>query len=150
MNIFNWAQDNNIVWIENIDWWIMKKSLRLYRLLHPSNGLNKNRAEKICRLMFNTICINSMEQLVRLIGFGDDEEDFYYITKDQHGKIVWESMVGYLIPLKGKISNEDYYRIEKGFSGWVDGIGQCPPEKEFLSEYEPSKFSFQNFTEEIE
>ena len=144
MNIFNWAQDHNIIWLENIDWWLMKKSLSLYRVLHPSNRLNPKRAKKICQLMFNKICINPMDKLVRLIGFGDDEEDFYYITKDANGKIVWESMVGYLIPLKGRISNVDYFRIERGFVGWGRNPGKCQPEKEFMSLYEPGKLSFQN------
>ena len=150
MNIFNWAQDHNIIWIENIDWWVMCRSMLLYSIIHPSNGLSQERAKKICQLMFNKICINSMNELVRLIGFGDDEEDFYYITKDANGRVVWESMVGYMIPLKGRISNEDYFRIERDFVGWKGNVGNCLPEKEFISLFEPRKFSFLNFETEIE
>lgn len=145
MNIFNWAQDHNITWIDNIAWWLMNNASWVYQIIRPNNGLTKKRAEKICRIMFNQICINAIENLVRVIGCGDDGEDFYYITKDQQGKIVWETMVGYMIPLKGKISNADYYRVEKGFSGWVEGLGNCPPEKEFLSAYEPTDFAIRHY-----
>jgi len=145
MNIFNWAQDHNVIWIENIDWWLLHNHKRLYSILHPSNGLNKERAENICRLIFNKICIDEMGKLVRLIGFGDDEEDFYYITKNSKGEVVWHSMVGGLIPLKGRISNWDYWKLERGFSGWEGREGECPPEKRFISVFEPSKFSFSNF-----
>ena len=34
MNIFNWAQDHNIIFIENIDWWLLKKAKFLYKILH--------------------------------------------------------------------------------------------------------------------
>ena len=141
MNIFNWAQDHNIIFIENIDWWLLCNAKSLYRFLHPSNGLTDKRAENICKLMFNKICIDEMGKLARLIGFGNDDEDYYYITKNTRGEIVWESMVGGIIPLKGRISNRDYYNIERGFEGWEGYLGQCPKEKEFLSIYEPSEHS---------
>jgi len=145
LNIFDWAQDNNILFLENIDWWLLNNNKSLHNILRPSNGLTVKRAEKICKILFNIICINVMNELVRLIGFGDDGEDYYYITKDIKGNIVWESMVGYLIPLKGKISTSDYFRIERGFEGWSDDFGKCQKEKKFLSLYEPTNFAIKYY-----
>jgi hypothetical protein len=141
MNIFNWAQDNNITWIENIDWWLICNINWLYRIINPHNQLNSKRAEKICRKMFNHMGFHWGDQRIcRLIGFGDDEEDFYYITKDSSGKIIWHSMVGGFCTLKGRIPNHDYKNLEYG----------CPPEKEFWKVFEPKKFSFENFSDAID
>lgn len=136
MNIFNLAQDRHIKWINNIDWWILKNMKPLYRIIHKDNSLNEKRAKNICKILFNQICINEMGRLVRVIGFGDDEEDFYYITKDVRGMVVWETMVGHMIPIKGRISNWEYWKIERGFAGWAGNGGCCPEEKEFLTIFE--------------
>lgn len=136
MNIFNWAQDNNVIWIENIRYWMLNNLNRnLYNFLSGSNGLTEKRALKICKNMFNHIGLNGMDNLARLIGFGEDDWDYYYITKDQHGKIVWESMVGDFNSLKGKISNWSYDNLERTFQ-------RCDnfPEKEFIHKKEKNIF----------
>jgi len=51
--------------------------------------------------------ITNMINIERLIGIGDDGEDWYYITFD--GKnIHWSSCVGQIMPLKGHLRTEDY------------------------------------------
>lgn len=127
MNIFNWAQDNNIIWLENIDWWLRNHIARpAYIFLRCSNGLSQKRAENICRKMFNHVGISPMNRLSRLIGFGDDGEDFYYIIKELNGNIVFSSMVADFCSIKGKISNWSYNNINKSIS-----INGCPEEKDF-------------------
>lgn len=136
MSLFNWAQDNNIVWLENIDYWAMNNlNEKIYHFLRGSNGLTEKRALKICDNMFNHIGLNGMNKLARLIGFGEDDWDYYYITKDQNGRVVWESMVGDFNSLKGKISNWSYDNLERAFQ-------RCNnfPEKEFIYKKEKSLF----------
>jgi hypothetical protein len=126
INIFNWAQDNNVKFIENIDFYIWKYFKKLYGIVRGSNRLSEKRAINICKKMFNIIGLSGSHNLERLIGFGDDTEDYYYITKNNRGEITWYTMVGEFIPLKGKISNWSYWRIEEGFQMF------CPKEKKFL------------------
>lgn len=45
--------------------------------------------------------------LERFIAIGDDEEDYYYVTYDGR-RVMWNSCVGKLIYLKGKIDEGDY------------------------------------------
>jgi len=46
-------------------------------------------------------------KIERLIGIGDDGEDWYYLTYDGR-KLNWSSCVGRVMPLKGKIDDKDY------------------------------------------
>lgn len=127
-NIFNYAQDHNINVIENLKWWMLNNlPSKLFHFITGSNGLNEKRAEGICRLMFNHAGITAMGRVERLIGFGDDGEDFYYIIRGQDGKIIWHSMVGAFVTLKGKINNWNYYNIDS-----VLELNGCPKEKKFL------------------
>jgi hypothetical protein len=43
----------------------------------------------------------------RLIAIGSDEQDYYYITYDGR-KLIWNTCVGRIIPLKGKIDEKHY------------------------------------------
>lgn len=43
----------------------------------------------------------------RLIAIGDDGFDYYYVTYDGR-KLTWNTCVGRIIPLKGKIENNEY------------------------------------------
>lgn len=128
MNVFNWAQDNNVIWIENIDYWMLKNlNEKIYRFIRGSNGLTEKRALNICKKTFNHIGLNSIDTLARLIGFGEDDWDYYYITKDQNGKVIWESMVGDFNSLRGKVSKRSYDNLEKAFQR-----NKNYPEKEFI------------------
>lgn len=60
--------------------------------------------------------------VVRLIDFKTDEDDHYYDVQSLKQGRYWTSCVGRLIPLKGRISDEDYQSLEHLFNiniGWV-------------------------------
>jgi len=46
-------------------------------------------------------------KIERLVGIGDDKEDWYYLTYDGR-KLKWNTCVGRIVPLKGKIDDKDY------------------------------------------
>jgi len=46
-------------------------------------------------------------KIERLVGIGDDKEDWYYLTYDGR-KLTWNTCVGRIMPLKGKIDDKDY------------------------------------------
>lgn len=46
-------------------------------------------------------------KIERLVGIGDDKEDWYYLTYDGR-KLKWNTCVGKLVQLKGKIEDKDY------------------------------------------
>ena len=50
--------------------------------------------------------ITSSWKIERLVGIGDDKEDWYYLTYDGR-KLKWNSCVGRLMPLKGKLDDKD-------------------------------------------
>lgn len=56
------------------------------------------------------IIINN--KIERLVGLGDDGEDYYYITFDGR-RIIWDSCVGKIIPLKGHLKKNDYSYLKK-------------------------------------
>lgn len=83
--------------------------------------------EAECRAMFNHICLVNDCQVKRLIGYGEDEHDCYYIMRDLHGEIVWHTMVGPCSTLKGVYDRYDI--MDNKFA-----INSCPPETAFISE----------------
>lgn len=54
--------------------------------------------------------ITSSWEIERLVGIGDDKEDWYYLTYDGR-KLKWNSCVGGLMPLKGKLDDKDYNEL---------------------------------------
>ena len=54
--------------------------------------------------------ITDMNVVERLIGIGEDEWDYYYITWDGR-RTHWNTCVGAIIPLKGFIKDKDYERL---------------------------------------
>ncbi len=51
--------------------------------------------------------ITMSHRIERFIGVGTDNQDYYYITYDGR-KITWNTCVGHLIYLKGKLDDKDY------------------------------------------
>jgi len=51
----------------------------------------------------------------KLIGFAEDDEDYYYIVKGIEGFEQWVSCVMDLIPLKGVLPEDSYNRLLKVF-----------------------------------
>lgn len=54
--------------------------------------------------------ITDSRRIERLVGVGDDGEDWYYLTYDGR-KLKWSSCVGRIIPLKGKLDDNDYSEL---------------------------------------
>ena len=82
-------------------------------------------AVEIVRPLFNSICIICDMELVRVIGFGYDDMDYYYITKHKNGRIVWETFVGHCVSLKDIYPRYD--RMEELFH-----INHCPREENLV------------------
>ena len=81
--------------------------------------------------MFNDIGLYGDTRICRLIGFGDDGEDYYYILMEpgflgDDPTIVWGSMVGPFVSLK------HHCRRYKQLDNQMTNIWNCPPQKEWL------------------
>lgn len=57
------------------------------------------------------LCFDVLD-LVELVGFGEDDEDFYYVVRTLQGKIYWTSGVMTPIWLKGQLREVDYSRLK--------------------------------------
>jgi hypothetical protein len=86
--------------------------------------LTREKAIEECKKNFNHIGIYGGFQLCRLIGFGEDEDDFYYYTIDVDGKKVFNSMVGGFFSIKN-MGEEGYKYTDVNISY------HCPEAKEF-------------------
>lgn len=80
----------------------------------------------------NHICLMYDVEMVRLIGVGVDDYDFYYLVKpwnkkNQNDPILWASAVGTLYSLKGLIPDVAYNRSNQIFEH--NGL---KPEDEFF------------------
>lgn len=51
--------------------------------------------------------ITASWQIERLVAIGDDDQDYYYVTYNGR-KLTWNTCVGKLVPLKGKLDDVDY------------------------------------------
>jgi len=58
----------------------------------------------------NTLVIGHFNEVVRLVGVNEDEDDYYWIYDSKEGKS-YESCVGGWVALKGVIPDEDYERL---------------------------------------
>jgi len=56
--------------------------------------------------------ITEMWKVERLVGIGEDEHDYYYITYDGR-ELKFHTCVGRIIPLKGKIDAKHYNEFER-------------------------------------
>jgi hypothetical protein len=54
--------------------------------------------------------ITESHEIERLIAIGDDDMDYYWVTYDGR-KTKWNTCVGGLIRLKGKIDDKDYQKF---------------------------------------
>ena len=56
--------------------------------------------------------IVGFDSIERLIGIGDDGDDYYYITwKGRSNKVNWSSCVGRVMPMKGHLLDRDYNQL---------------------------------------
>jgi hypothetical protein len=51
--------------------------------------------------------ITASQQIERFVGVGDDGEDWYYLTYNGR-ELTWNTCVGRMMPLKGKLDDRDY------------------------------------------
>lgn len=56
-----------------------------------------------------------MDKVYRLLGTSRDEEDYYYILQDMHGKVLLSSCVCGWTDLYNLLSKEDYERLDELF-----------------------------------
>lgn len=62
--------------------------------------MERNEAVEICRKVFNHVGIMYDTEIVRCVGFEEDEFDYYYIGIDKNGAKQYYSMVGAFVSLK--------------------------------------------------
>lgn len=94
--------------------------------------------EKIAKLptMFNEIGLWADTEISRLIGYGEDEDDCYYILMFPKGpyndpKIVWCSMVGPWVSLK--CCYRRYEQLESHMT-----FNNCPPQENWIDNRRPT------------
>lgn len=51
--------------------------------------------------------LTNSHKLERLVAIGDDDTDYYYVTYNGR-KLTWNTCVGSLVKLKGKLDDKDY------------------------------------------
>lgn len=97
--------------------------------------LIRNDVIKDLQTKFNDIGIIGNSDLVRLIGFHEDEMDYYYHVLYMNGynhcsdkNDVYFTMVGSFLSLKGIIPDDDYIKIDNVFS-----LNGAPQSKEFVA-----------------
>lgn len=79
-----------------------------------------------CKSMFNKIGVFGGSYLARLIGYGEDDRDCYYICKDESGRTQYYTMVGNFEPM-------DITHMPYTYTMWHN---LCPEEKEFIIDLE--------------
>jgi len=52
-------------------------------------------------------------EVVRLEGFHEDEDDYYYVFKSLYRGRFYSSCVGEFVPLKGRLSKKEYKELER-------------------------------------
>jgi hypothetical protein len=77
--------------------------------------LTREKAIKECKKSFNHLGIYGGFTLCRLIGFGEDNMDFYYHLVDAYGEDSFCSMVGGFYSIKG-MSKKGYVYTNVNFS----------------------------------
>lgn len=96
---------------------------------------------KFCNKHFNEPVL-VMFDVVRLIGYGKDKHDCYYIIKYPGGKVVWSSAVGPCMSLRSlkkqsvfKASNGETWSSYTRLNSWLN-LNGCEEEKEIIIKYE--------------
>jgi len=92
----------------------MKIINRNLESLDESQDKQKKEIMDFIRLHEGELVLDFFE-VVRLIGFAEDEDDYYYIVNDTKRGEVWESCCMLLIPLKRVLPDEHYERLDNTF-----------------------------------
>jgi hypothetical protein len=78
-----------------------------------------------CRAMHNHICIIQNHMIARLIGFHEDESDYYWHIKLPDGKESYQTACGHCVSLKDK-DPELHSLLDNTFR-----LANCQPSEEF-------------------
>lgn len=65
---------------------------------------------------FHNQLISLFEDVYLLVGFSENEEDYYYVLKDENNKYSYTSCVIDLTYLKDKICENNYNKLLKKYS----------------------------------
>lgn len=93
--------------------------------------------------------------VVRLIELEMDDDDYYYVFNDRK-KIFWSSCVGSFIPLRNKITDVEYKRLESWFNmndfSYTYNVQNISKELDIIEKYHPDRFKeiFKIVKEELE
>ena len=95
----------------------------------PDPKDTKRKILKFIKKWKGTYGISGCHKLSKLIGFGEDDFDYYYVCKEFHcwggyKGIIRHSCVGYWIPLKGRISDDEYKSLESFDINWDMHYGE--------------------------
>ena len=105
----------------------MKLINRNKESLDESQDSNKKKFIEFVKGHDNELVLDYFD-VVRLIGFAEDDEDYYYIVKNVKKGEMWVSCVGWLFPLKNVLPDEHYDRLESTFKLnedlWEERIGE--------------------------
>lgn len=84
-------------------------------MIYPENCENAKSINAFVKEHYRELVIDQEYKISRIIDSHDGEDDYYWVLEGFFGKRHLESCVGGLIPLKNKISDEDYKNINNVF-----------------------------------
>lgn len=80
----------------------------------PSAALQALRADMGRHL--GTLVIVVDGQVARLLDITEDDDDLYFVVQKMGGRIILESAVGWIVPLKPCLPSQDYARMDHVFA----------------------------------
>ena len=76
---------------------------------------NQRSIRKFVKRYQDTLVIGQHNKVGRLIGWKDGKDDYYWLVRYPNlnkDEVCWETCVGEVIPLKGKINKDSYNRLD--------------------------------------
>lgn len=85
---------------------------------------NKAQIKKFIKKHQGQLCLDACGELVRLIEFYEDDEDYYYYCRTLNRRssdgYIRHSAVGWMIPLKDKLTDKEYEYLDTIFTlNWL-------------------------------
>lgn len=84
-------------------------------MIYPEQEKNAKSINQFVRDHYGELVIDQEHQVSRLVDSHDGDDDYYWVLERFWGKKHMESCVGELIPLKGRLLDEDYERQDRIF-----------------------------------
>jgi len=82
---------------------------------------NRQTVIRLMKAMHNHIGITGDCELCRVVGFYEDEMDYYWEVTNIEGENVFHTACGHFVSLKGVLPEEHYTRIDNFFT--LNGAG---------------------------